>query len=99
MRVQAYFVFLSMALVSAFRAHRAKVEEAERRGQTLGLTRYRRKLAAQNADKLVIRIGDRYGIFRIHEFAMLIGGDVRRRHALGETPDVVRNRYQVEAFP
>ena len=94
-RVHAYFVFLCMALVAAFRLHKAKTDEAERRGQETGITRYRRTLERLNRDKLVVFLGNRFGIFRSWEFALLTGVTVREHAERGETARTVLLRYGV----
>lgn len=91
-RVHAYFVFMCMALVEGFRAAKSKAEEAERRGQNLGITRYRRKLEAQNRDKCVVFIGDHFGIYRNYELMILAGYAVRDR----ENPEAVLRRFGIE---
>jgi hypothetical protein len=96
-RVHAYFVFLSMALVAGFRAYRSKSEEAERRGQDTGITRYRRQLERENRDKVVVFIGEHFGIFRSYEFALLVGVTVKERALMGETVQTVLRRYGVLA--
>ena len=94
-RVQAYFVFLCMALVAGFRAYKSKTDEAERRGQELGITRYRRQLEASTRDRLLVFIGAHFAILRSYEFALLLGVTVRERQALGETVETVLRRYGV----
>lgn len=94
-RVQAYFVFLCMALVAGFRAHKSKTDAAERRGQDTGIARYRRELAARNRDRLLIFIDTHYAIVRSYEFALLLGVTVREREAQGETTETVLRRYGV----
>ena len=95
-RVHAYFVFLCMALVAAFRAYKAKTDEQERRGQDTGISRYRRRLFMLNRDKLIVFLGDSFGIFRSWEFALLTGVVVREHAVLGETAHTVLRRYGVE---
>jgi len=95
-RVHAYFVFLCMALVAAFRAYKAKTDEQERRGQDTGISRYRRRLLMLNRDKLIVFLGDSFGIFRSWEFALLTGVVVREHAVLGETARTVLRRYGVE---
>jgi hypothetical protein len=94
-RVHAFFVFLCMALVVGFRAYKSKSDEAERRGQELGITRYRRQLEMRNRDKLVVFIGEHYGIFRSYEVFLLLGIAVRLRETDGETAERVLARYGV----
>ena len=58
-----------------------------------GAQRWRQALRRQNRDKLIVFIGDTYGIFDTHEFAILTG--VTLRHVpphLGTPTDVLR-RY------
>lgn len=94
-RVHAYFVFLSMALVAGFRACRSKSEEAERRGQDTGITRYRRQLERENRDKVVVFVGEHFGIFRSYELLLLVGVTVQERALMGETTETVLRRYGV----
>ena len=98
-RVHAYFVFLCMALVVGFRAYKAKADEAERRGQELGITRYRRQLYVRNRDKLAVFIGVLFGIFRSYEVTLLLGATVRDRAAMGESAQTVLARYGVVTPP
>ena len=95
-RVQAYFVFLCMALVVGFRLHKAKTDEAERRGQDTGIARYRRKLEMLNRDKLVVFLGEYFAIMQSWEFALLLGAVVREHAARGETALTVLRRYGVQ---
>ncbi len=96
-RVHAYFVFLCMALVAGFRAYKAQAEAAERRGQELGITRYRRQLYVRNRDKVAVFIGTLFGIFRSYEIMLLVGATVRDREAMGESAQTVLARYGVPA--
>ena len=98
-RVHAYFVFLCMALMSGFRACQAQAEEAERHGEELGITRYRRQLYVRNRDKVAVFIGACFGIFRSYELALLAGLTVRDRAMMGENAQTVLQRYGVEVLP
>lgn len=95
-RVHAYFVFLCMALVAGFRAAKSKADEAERRGQDIGITRYRRQLEAHNRDKVAVFIGEHFGIFRNYELMLLVGVTVRDRALHGETADTVLRRFGID---
>lgn len=92
-RVQTYFVFVCMALVAGFRTYKAKTDEAKRRGQETGISRYRRELEAANNDRIAVFIGDRFGIFRTFELMLLLGATVREREAEGESTQSVLERY------
>lgn len=95
-RVHTYFVFACMALVAGFRAYKAKADEAKRRGRETGIHRYRRHLEMENRDKIAVFIGDRFGIFRSFEFALLVGVKVREQELIGETLQTVLRRYGVD---
>lgn len=94
-QVHAFFVFACMALVAGFRMHKAKADEAERRGQEIGITRYRRQLERLNRDKVAVFIGDHFGIFRTYEVILLLGITVREREIMGETAQTVLHRCGV----
>ncbi len=93
MRVHAYFVFASMALVTDFRAYRATADAQERRGQQTGIGRYRRALEVANRDKVAVFIDDRFGIYRSWELLLLLGVAVRERADMGESTATVLARY------
>jgi len=92
-RVHAYFVFMCMALITAFRLYRGQSDEAERRGEDTGIRRYRRQLKAANRDKVIVFCGPHFGIFRNYDFAMLLGATVRDRALMGESVQTVLERY------
>lgn len=94
-RVHATFVFVCMALVAGFRAYKSQTDEAERLGQEMGITRYRRQLEVLNRDKVVVFTGGHFGIFRNYEFALLVGVAIRERALMGETVQTILLRYGV----
>jgi hypothetical protein len=94
-RVHAYFVFFCMALVEAFRAHEVACDEAASRGEDTGIARYRRNLEKQNRDKVVVFVGEHFGIFRSFEFALLSGVQVRERALMGDSAQSVLRRLGV----
>jgi hypothetical protein len=96
MRVHTHFVFFCMALVAAFRLHKAKTDEAERRGQDTGIARYRRKLEMDNRDKVVVFIGEHFAILKNWEMLLLLGVPVRERTVMGESAETVLRRYGAE---
>jgi hypothetical protein len=91
-RVHAYFVFMCMALVCGFRLFQEAAEKSELGGKETGIGRYRRALEAANFDKIAVFIGERYGILRTWEFALLAGLVVQDRRATGETAAQVLQR-------
>lgn len=94
-RVHASFVFLCMALVVGFRVEKDKADQAARRGQDHGITRYRREQKVKNRDKVIVFVGERFGIFRSYEFAILAGVTVRDRAQAGDTPAAVLARFGI----
>ena len=92
-RVHAYFVFMCMALIAAFRKYRKEAEEAEARGEEMGISRYRRQLKIENRGKLIVFCGDHFGIFKNHEVMLLAGINVRESELMGETVERVLSRY------
>lgn len=95
LRVHTYFVFVCMALVAGFRIHKAKADQAKKRGQETGIHRYRRQLEMENRDKVAVFVGDHFGIFRTFEIVLLLGARVRERELMGETVQTVLHRYGV----
>jgi hypothetical protein len=97
MRVHAYFVLTCMALVTAFRLHQQQAEEAELRGEQTGIGRYRRKLKVINREKVIVFIGEHFGIFRNPEVFLLVGIPVREQELMGESAQTVLERYRAKA--
>jgi len=93
MRLHAYFVFMCMGLVSAFRCYKEQALEAELTGEDTGIARFRRQLALKNRDKVVVFCGEHFGIFRNFEFALLLGATVCDRALMGESQRTVLQRY------
>ena len=94
MRVHAYFVFMCMALITAFRRYLKEAEDAESRDEETGITRYRRKLASINHGKLVVFCGNHFGIFKNNDVMLLAGLTVRESALRGETVEDVLARYK-----
>ena len=61
----------------------AKMDEAARRGQDTGISRYRRELEAQNRDKIAVFIDGHFGVFRTFKVMLLVGVVVRERAMMG----------------
>lgn len=54
MRVQAYLTFFLLAVLTALREEQQRTEEAEASGKETGLTRYRRRVQADNRDRCIV---------------------------------------------
>lgn len=85
-----------MALVMGFRLYKAKTDEAERRGQDTGIAGYRRQLEMQNRDRVVVFIGEHFGIFRNWEVMLLVGVKILERELMGDSAQSVLARYGVQ---
>ncbi len=72
-------VFSTLALMfyRAMELHREKaLEHLDQRCERLGMLRYRRQMALKNRGRILIVVGDLYGLFTLREFAMIAGFDV-----------------------
>ena len=76
--IHVYFVVLSFALTQTFRQwHDDQISLDEETGDsTVG--RYHRRLAIENADKIIVFLGQEYGIFYTSEYSLLLGRPVKR---------------------
>lgn len=94
MRVQAYLTFFLFAVLTALREEQRRTEEAEARGKETGLTRYRRRVQADNRDRSIVFLDGRYGIFEQYEVFLLVGIEVREAAELYKaTRETVLERH------
>ena len=109
--VHAYFTLLVMALCTAFRLWQARSatvpsEQTQRQADlhaTLlggeGTARWRLRLKEENRDKVIVFLGDAYGIFLLAELAVLSGLRLRRLpSSLGSRQDTLQ-RYGIASEP
>lgn len=76
-KVHVYLTFMMIALTTAFRNYKIKEEEKERSGKDTGMARYRRKIVAENMDKVIVFVRNLYGIFYMYELSVILGGSVK----------------------
>ena len=81
--------------MAGFRAYKSKIDQAHRKGQDTGMSRYRRQLYASNSDKVLVVIGSSFAILRTFELALLGGLSVQKQQAAGRSAHTVRRRYGV----
>jgi hypothetical protein len=98
--VHCHFTLLVMALCTAFRLWQAKPAESQQ-PQALaslstallggeGTARWRQRLKEENRDKVIIFIGEAYGIFHLAELAVLSGLRLQRLPShLGSRQDIL----------
>ena len=71
-----FFSTIALMLYRALEIHREKSsKESDRRAEPLGVLRYRRQLAVNNRNKVLIVVGDHFGILTLMEFASLMGAE------------------------
>lgn len=69
-----FFSTVSLMLYRGLQLHRERMNEAaERRGEALGVLRYRRQQMIQNRGRVIVVVKEHFGIFSFHEFAQLAG--------------------------
>ena len=70
------FSAVALMLYRALGLHREQVAEAaERRGEVLGVLRYRRQQMIQNRERMIVVVKESFGIFSFYEFASLLGAE------------------------
>jgi len=58
-----------------------------------GIARWRKRLAEENRDQLIVFIGQAYGIFHLAEFALLTHVPIRRLPSSLDSPQAVLHRF------
>jgi len=76
-KIHVYLTLMMIALTTAFREFKIKEEEKEKKRIETGIERYRRRIVAENMDKVIVFIGCSYGIFYAYELSVLLGGSVK----------------------
>lgn len=102
--VHCYFTLLVMALCTAFRFWQAQVattptEPLPTLSSALlggeGTARWRQRLREENRDKIIVFIGQVYGIFHLAEFAMLTHLPLRHLPPSLGSPQAVLQRFGI----
>jgi hypothetical protein len=80
-----YMTFLTMALTTAYRSQEEDGGEEENQtsplSPTAGIRNWRRWLAQENQDQIIVFCGIYYGIFHLMDFVQLMGGQMRGQSA------------------
>jgi hypothetical protein len=76
-KVYVYLTLMMIALTTAFRQFKIKEEEKQKKGIDSGIEKYRRKIVAENMDKVIVFNDCLYGIFYAYELTVLLGGSVK----------------------
>jgi hypothetical protein len=103
--VHCHFTFLVMGLCTAFRLWQAKSTLVPTAQTTVhlnlstallggeGTARWRQRLREENRDKIIVFIGQAYGIFHLAEFAILTHLPLRRLPSPLGSPQAVLQRF------
>ena len=95
-----FMTFAVLALTAAYRLHeQAETLQDEMESQAAfeeGVRQWRRRMKQENQDKVIIFVGDKYGILHVAELAVLTGVRLKKiPPELGTRDDILR-RYGVE---
>src|SRR5713226_3797071 len=103
--VHCFFTLLVMALCTAFRLWQAKVATTATSSTEVvpalssallggeGTARWRQRLREANRDKIIVFIGQAYGIFHLAEFAILSHLPLHRLPAFLGSPQAILQRF------
>ncbi len=103
--VHSYFTLLVMGLCTAFRLWQAQTASSQTSqtpvqaslGSALlggeGTARWRKRLQEENRDKIIVFLGQAYGIFHLAEFAILTHLPLRRLPSALGSPQAVLQRF------
>lgn len=105
--VHVHLTLLVMALTTAFRLWQKQQATAPTPSTELlptlssallggeGIARWRKRLEEENRDKLIVFIGQTYGIFHLTEFAVLTHVPIRRLPSSLGSPQAVLQRFDI----
>lgn len=101
--VHCHFTLLVMGLCTAFRLWQARASSALEPVASLssallggeGTARWRQRLKEENRDKLIVFVGQAYGIFHLAEFALLTHLPLRRLPPSLGSPEAVLQRFGI----
>jgi len=105
--VHAFFTLLVMALCTAFRLWQAQTASTPTSATQVlptlssallggeGTARWRQRLREENRDKIIVFIGQAYGIFHLAEFAVLTHLPLRQLPASLGSPQAVLDRFGI----
>jgi hypothetical protein len=104
--VHTHFTLLVMALSTAFRLWQAQQASAEQQPKTPvglsstllggeGTARWRQRLKEENRDKVIIFVGEVYGIFSLAELAVLSGLRLQRLPSHLGSAQAILQRYGI----
>jgi len=96
-RSHAYLTVLIAALTCAFRTWMDAQDKKERQGKETGISKFRERVATENANKLIVFNGNKYAIFEAYEVMILTGTNVLRPRGIVETitKDDILRKYNV----
>lgn len=90
------FTMAVHALIYAYRHWSEKQYSLMKNGRECGLKRFWRKLKAENRDKVIIFVDEKYAIMNAAECMMLLGARVKEYEELGLDRKAVLNKFGLE---
>ncbi len=105
--VHCFFTLLVMGLCTAFRLWQAQVATTPTSSTEVvpslssallggeGMARWRQRLREENRDKIIVFIGQAYGIFHLAEFAILTHVPLRRLPSPLGSPQAILQRFGI----
>jgi hypothetical protein len=104
--VHCHFTLLVMGLCTAFRLEQAQQSSASTQPETgaslssallggEGTARWRQRLKEENRDKVIIFVGEIYGIFHLAELAVLTGLRLKRLPSHLGSAQAILQRYGI----
>lgn len=91
--LHAFTVFMTMALMAAFRARQEAENKAVAQGKETGMQRYRREVERANRGKVLVRDGECYAVLWAWELAVL--GGMQLRWHVTDSVEAILERYGV----
>jgi hypothetical protein len=95
--VHSFLVMLMLALTTAYRIETKQIESVHEYKSQKGVRKWRRELKEENRDKVIVFVGDKYGIYWVWEFAMMLGLKVKEAPEGAKTEQEVLGKYGVES--
>jgi hypothetical protein len=95
-----YLTAVAMATTWAYRNWKEKQDKAMDEGKTPGIEIYRRKLEAENREKVVVMLGNKYGIIYVQELAILAGIRIKdpSKYIVGPREEIMRKYGVIPSF-
>ncbi|MCI0526725.1 MAG: transposase [Nitrospira sp.] len=95
--VHSYLVMWVLALTTAYRIETKQIESVHEYKSQKGVRKWRRELKEENRDKVIVFVGDKYGIYWVWELVMMLGLKVKEAPEGAKTEQEVLEKYGVNS--